>query len=94
MFKFNFHSLRAISFSVSTFNQKKMTTQEGCEFKSSLTISYKSVLETVCENRRLRVESAYAEQIEKELRKSILLFPQFYHFEALRRFSRNLEGIL
>ena len=38
--------------------------------------------------------SAYVEQIEKELRKSILLFPQFHHFEALRRFSRNLEGIL
>jgi hypothetical protein len=39
MFKFNFYSISAISFNVSTFNQKKMTTQGGCEFKSSLTIS-------------------------------------------------------
>ena len=43
---------------------------------------------------KITVESAYAEQIEKELRKSVLLFPQFCLPEALRRFSRNLEGIL
>ena len=43
---------------------------------------------------RTSVESAYAEQIEKELRKSVLLIPQFCLSEALRRFSRNLEGIV
>ena len=43
---------------------------------------------------KITVESAYDEQIEKELRKSVLLFPQFCLPEALRRFSRNSEGIL
>ncbi len=56
--------------------------------------TYKSILGTIFKNRRLRVESAYTEQIEKELRKSVLLFPQFCLSEASRRFSRNLEGIL
>ena len=49
---------------------------------------------SIFKKRGLRVERAYCEQIEKELRKSVLLFPQFCLPEALRRFSRNLEGIL
>ena len=56
--------------------------------------TYKSLLGTIFKNRRLRVESAYAEQIEKELRKSVLLFSQFFLPEALRRSSRNLGGIM
>jgi hypothetical protein len=62
--------------------------------KGATSSTYKSLLGTIFKNRRLRIGSAYAEQIEKELRKSVLLFPQFCLPEALRRFSRNLEGIL
>jgi hypothetical protein len=68
-----------------------------CELTDRVKITFlaanKSLRTTILRNRRLR-ESGYAEQIEKELRKSILFFPQFYHFKALRRFSRKLEGIL